>query len=284
MSKSIYNIIREISFIISGSLISLLFIPFEEKVGKYSIHIITLILFFLLLGMGLFEWPYKLYQVIRKFINVKRKTIAIFAPYNITMQNSSWLEISYDDISKLFKNKGLRYKRERKESVYDFYKIIVNPYGGTYPENNISNLRSLDRIFSFVRNGGVYINIADIPFYYAYDSNLRRRVDTTPLSGGLSSTRSFLETLLVKRLHIFTFRHIGENNKDMRIISLTDNSKNLYIKAYKINYDGKEYKCSPFLAIPYGKGYFVFSTFPIKQSNKEKLLEIIRSALKLLKK
>jgi hypothetical protein len=49
------------------------------------------------------------------------------------------------------------------------YNLIINPYGSVYPETNIKELSIWNTISSYVLNGGVFVSLADIPFYYAYD-------------------------------------------------------------------------------------------------------------------
>ena len=38
----------------------------------------------------------------------------------------------------------------------------------------------MKKIFNYVEEGGVFINVADIPGYFAYNSPLGRKLDTTP--------------------------------------------------------------------------------------------------------
>ena len=47
------------------------------------------------------------------------------------------------------------------------------------PEIDIKKLATSQKIFSYVRNGGIFINSAGVPLYYAYNIALRRFVDTT---------------------------------------------------------------------------------------------------------
>jgi len=161
--------------------------------------------------------------------------------------------------------------------------MVINPYGGVYPEDDLSTLKSLDNIFDYVRNGGIYVNIADIPFYYAYERNLKRRIDTTPLAGDFLQVRSFLQTILTRKLHCFVFGLTAGKDFDTgiwRVIELTDNTNNFFHKEIVISEDGKKY--SPFLAIPYGRGYFVFSTLMINKENIGHISEIIKKSLELL--
>lgn len=49
------------------------------------------------------------------------------------------------------------------------YEIIINPFGEMYPEIDKPNLLTLRKIVNYVRNGGVFINVAGLAFYYLWD-------------------------------------------------------------------------------------------------------------------
>ena len=63
--------------------------------------------------------------------------------------------------------------------TFDSYVAILNPYGGSYPENDIRNFETLKNIFDYVKKGGLFVNVADIPGYWAYNPLLKRRLDAT---------------------------------------------------------------------------------------------------------
>jgi len=60
-------------------------------------------------------------------------------------------------------------KKACVRSVLDRYSVVLNPYGSLYPETNIKELPVLSTILDYVLNGGIFVNVADIPFYWAYD-------------------------------------------------------------------------------------------------------------------
>jgi hypothetical protein len=47
--------------------------------------------------------------------------------------------------------------------------IVINPFGERYPEENFQSLLTASNIVKYVREGGVYVNVAGIPFWYCYD-------------------------------------------------------------------------------------------------------------------
>lgn len=67
-------------------------------------------------------------------------------------------------------------KKRRLEVVVEFIKaeqnldpflMVLNPYGGAYPEYNLEENSTLKKILSYVRAGGVFINVGDVPFFWA---------------------------------------------------------------------------------------------------------------------
>jgi len=53
--------------------------------------------------------------------------------------------------------------------------IVINPFGEVYPESNFMSSPSILEIRNFVWSGGVYVNVAGIPFWYRYDPFSRTR-------------------------------------------------------------------------------------------------------------
>ena len=71
---------------------------------------------------------------------------------------------------------------------FDSYSAILNPYGGAYPERNIKDNETLNKIFNYVNKGGLFVNVADIPGYWAYNLLLKRRLDATASIYGVDKT------------------------------------------------------------------------------------------------
>ena len=49
------------------------------------------------------------------------------------------------------------------------FPIVLNPFGEVYPEFSIENKEVYNRIKLFINNGGVFVNTAGFPFFYAWD-------------------------------------------------------------------------------------------------------------------
>ena len=102
------------------------------------------------------------------------------------------------EIEKQARDKGMKLRVElmRTRSNFDSYAVVVNPYGGTYPEHDLVSLHTLNKIFQYVQERGLFVNVADIPGYWAYHPALRKRTETAPpvwveVQGTLRAVRPF---------------------------------------------------------------------------------------------
>lgn len=277
--------IRAVSLLVAGSLISILIKPGEDYfVNQWSL---IFLLFLLLVAIGITadKWIVEFYTQVVYLINKKYKRIGIFSPYEITAANSSWVNTSLEQLVAFLKiNRLIHSSVVNLDRIVEF-PVILNPYGGVYPERNVSTLESLNIIFDYVRKGGIYINIADIPFYYAFEEDLKRRVDTTPLVNDLLIIRSFLATQVAQRLRVFV---LGINSVAypgiFRVIQIGENTVNIYGSVIPVPYEGVSYNCSPIVAIPYGRGYFIFSTMEVNQGNLDSIIRLVYESLNLIER
>lgn len=277
----IYQKIKEICLLLSGVFFSVAILSIEDALKQHGLYLWIVSIFLFLVGVGSIEGIRKIYFILILMWNKKRKLIGIYAPYEIDDDNSSWVEFSNRQIEDILRRHKIDFSIFDSDNSFKKYPIIVNPYGGVYPENDIATLGSLDTIFSYVRDGGIYVNIADIPFYYAFDKNLNRRIDTTPFAGPFTRTVSFLHTVLTKKLQVFVYGLTDKKYTDKgisRIISCNENINNYYKE--NITIESESY--SPYLAIPYGKGFFVFSTFFVDKHMSSHLVDIFNKSLELI--
>jgi hypothetical protein len=49
------------------------------------------------------------------------------------------------------------------------FDAIVNPFGENYPEENNESKTTYNRILTYIRSGGVFVNVAGFPFFYYWD-------------------------------------------------------------------------------------------------------------------
>ena len=63
---------------------------------------------------------------------------------------------------------------------FDMYNAIINPYGGVYPEFDLENFKTMNKILNYMKDGGLFINVADIPGFFACNPSIKpwRRVVT----------------------------------------------------------------------------------------------------------
>jgi len=76
-------------------------------------------------------------------------------------------QIWYDELSSV---EGFDVDWAVATEISDKFDIIVNPFGEIYPEIDKPNLTTLRQIRKFVKNGGVFVNVAGLAFYYVWDS------------------------------------------------------------------------------------------------------------------
>jgi hypothetical protein len=63
---------------------------------------------------------------------------------------------------------------------FDSYNAIINPFGGSYPEVSFDGFPVYNKLLAYIRRGGFFVNVADIPTYWGYNPRLKRLVDRTP--------------------------------------------------------------------------------------------------------
>jgi|GEM_PF-1441908 HEPN domain-containing protein len=54
-------------------------------------------------------------------------------------------------------------------SVGNEYAVIINPFGEVYPERDIKQRFAFNRLKEYIEDGGVLVNVAGFPFFYAWD-------------------------------------------------------------------------------------------------------------------
>jgi hypothetical protein len=279
--RSIYGQFKEFSFLLAGTLLAFLFPSYQSSFENNILLFVVILMLLILFGMGIFDGLPSLFHRLIRNINRHLKKIGVFAPYDIDSDNSSWVNVSLRQLNQKLLLSKINFKVFNKEISFRDYPVVVNPYGGVYPEKNLSTLTSFKHIIKYVRSGGIYVNISDIPFYYAYDINLDRRIDTTPFAGPSTVARSFTQTLLTTHIHNFVIAINPVTSAGVsRIISVSKDSINYYKKLFSlpqpVGGGG-----SPQLAIPFGKGWFLFSTVSIDNSNLALFVQIIKDALNL---
>lgn len=95
--------------------------------------------------------------------------------------------------------------------VNDSFTAIVNPFGGTYPESSFDGYPVYKKLLTFVRRGGMFVNVADLPTYFAHNPLLGRNIDRTPAAYTFSGTplRFFNRVPLLEEIAVETWNCEG---------------------------------------------------------------------------
>ena len=64
--------------------------------------------------------------------------------------------------------------------VSDRFDAIINPFGSTYPEENSRQFPVYQLLLDYIHEGGLFVNVADIPTYYYFNPKLKRSIDRAP--------------------------------------------------------------------------------------------------------
>lgn len=152
-----------------------------------------------------------------------------------------------------------------------------------YPEVDLRNLTILRKVLDFVDNGGIFVNVSDIPTYWAYHVKLKRKVDTTKAiftysNNQLTPIRPFQLTPLMKELGLSilnirlkqdfsSFSQSQVNIFSERVAIMESNLLKLIPENILVNVNGcsdekwdiSYLHLSAFFAAKYGEGDFIFS-------------------------
>lgn len=171
--------------------------------------------------------------------------------------------------------------------------VILNPYGGVYPETDIRGNNTLESIFEYVEEGGVFINIADFPFYWAYSIQQNRRISQSRIeyfphqSGGFQAIRPIsahpvvtdygIPVVTIPDEDAITISHNGEEFRVVRVLGGVENVEEILTAEY----NGQEVHAAGRLR--YGEGYFIFFLISLTQEGGKTLESlIIDELLKIL--
>jgi len=73
---------------------------------------------------------------------------------------------------------GSKYRFEVKiisiNQISNKYSVIINPYGEYYPEEDLAELRTLQKIKNYISEAGMFINVGGIAFYYGWNAVRKR--------------------------------------------------------------------------------------------------------------
>ncbi len=218
-------------------------------------------------------------------------------------QIASWTDISpkkwKEEIEKQAKEEKVRLKVELIDVAKNFgsYVAIVNPYGGVYPEHDVKTFRTLDRIFSYVNERGLFVNVADIPGYWAYSRLLDRRIDATPAiyDVNMNPVRHFQLTPFMEKLRLtvvgtersdlFNWRaeftqgvgELGEiGSIEVRRVAVVERNVEPIIEPKELDH---QTKATPLFFAYYGEGKFLISLARLECPQNGKIKETLQKII-----
>ena len=181
------NDVKEFALLITGALISVcigLFVQVPVCDAKAKVLIVITILFFLI-GTGEIQKKWHWCYIKGRKLAPK---IGILNDLNNDLNKEIYTgtDISPEEwekeIKELARNNEINIKVDliTVENYFDRYNAIINPYGGVYPEYDLKNFETMNKILTYISEGGLFVNVADIPCYWACDPSIKplRRIDT----------------------------------------------------------------------------------------------------------
>lgn len=84
-------------------------------------------------------------------------------------QASRATEFTPDHLDKRLKERKMVTEFILPSAIDERYPMIINPFGELYPEEDVSNMTVLKSIMRYIKMGGVFVNIAGLPFFYMRD-------------------------------------------------------------------------------------------------------------------
>jgi len=188
------------------------------------------------------------------------------------------------------------------------FDIIINPFGEEYPEIDKPNMATLRRIVKFVREGGIFVNVAGLAFYYLWDG------EREDLSGPLYETYQInsipgilQRILLLRTSHLMDsslyrffgirttfFDHgiipvravpdeffrdldtVGDamNVREFRAAYRSENEEATLIPLLKGEHQIREtrritFECYPIAAVKFGKGYLILNGMKLERARPQ---------------
>jgi len=305
---------RSLALVLAGALLGFiaLILNLPPNLGMWLATLLLIVVAFLLLyGVGIPQAKYHEFVLRHRWKEPLKIGILNDMKWNVNNKEIfAWSDTPPND----WKNVIEKFAEEQKLSMkvelinvrmkFDSCAAILNPYGGVYPELDLRNLSTLEKIVNYVREGGLFINVADIPSYWAYNPDLHRKLDiTSPIYGAsvtpvglqIVATKPFELTPLMKKLGLRVLgfpKGIQQNLQSVvttkissiiaserlaivesNVMSCIPTSKQLYI-------DGNTHEMSGLFFVKYGEGDFLFSLIWINTAyHNQQAREAIRHAI-----
>lgn len=226
------GILKQLALLFAGAAASVLGgaivqSPLFDVPKGVAIAVTTLLVVY---GSGAISWVCHVYALWKRRSRFLAPQLGILNDMGWDPSNGeihSWTKVApfewKEEMEKQAKQIGVRVKVKLIDvrKGFDSFAAILNPYGGVYPEADVKNFQTLKYILDYVNERGLFVNVADIPGYYAYNPLLRRRLDATPPVYGIQQTdgkiqiipiRPFEQTPLMNRLGLRVLNVAGERD------------------------------------------------------------------------
>lgn len=184
------------------------------------------------------------------------------------------------------------------DEITDDFIAIINPYGEVYREDDYTHFETFNRIKEYVRRGGIFVSAGGLAFWWAWDKKYNRLIPTAKEIYGYQAVfsrfslnislnlipsvmigaHSLIETLTNENFKLLTTANgptqrvayqTPEDKKFCGDIENVGGTKNIVEfraareplpKCYPmLRADTNRGTIYPILAIPHGKGIFIFS-------------------------
>ncbi|GAH71656.1 unnamed protein product, partial [marine sediment metagenome] len=191
------NTLKSLALLFAGALASVIggLIIWSPLPNKYLYILCTIVVILILYGSGAISKMWHSYNLWKRMGNkLAARKVGILSDMGWEIKNKesyTWTDISPGEwkeaIEKQAKENKVKIKVELIDvgKNFDPYIAILNPYGGVYPERDVKNFKTLNKMLNYVNERGLLVNVADIPGYWAYNPLLKRRLDATPPSYGI---------------------------------------------------------------------------------------------------
>jgi len=177
------NTSRSLALLVAGALISALISLYAPLLMEYSLLTLLLTVFLimslLLYGFGVFS-PIRLIDKVRRQYLAPKVGILNDMGWNLENKEIyTWTDVSPEDwkneLEKVAKDSGIKIKVKfiNANDRFDSFIAVINPYGGVYPEYDLKTFKVMDKILSYTNEGGIFVNVADIPGYWACNPSIK---------------------------------------------------------------------------------------------------------------
>ncbi|XHH09905.1 MAG: hypothetical protein ACFCUE_04560 [Candidatus Bathyarchaeia archaeon] len=227
----------------------------------------------------------------------KRPIVGILNDMGYDLNNnpdiSVWTNVPPTVWAELIKKAGLNVKFINVANDFDEFSAILNPYGSVYPELDLRTFSSKRKILDFVAEGGIFVNVADIPTFYAYNPKLKRRIETTKpkltvIDGHVKSLRLFSLTPLLDELglSILNIEQIPQDFKKYskeektnviteRVAIVDSDSIRSFIPTATLEINA----ITSFFSVSYSEGDFIFSLPFLSHERNKDMVDTIKKAI-----